>query len=193
MVELGVPERYFDAHFRLVRVVERPGDVRVIWKYSLNGYETSVTDTIGYYTADNKTRVYVHSLKTTLGAAREITRTVPRAQARAELQKCLGRYTAESVLFTKLPGEKTAALYLTARTRVERKRESEEEREKEKARAKAAEKTPPPAAQAGRGGTPPPRKMPSEEEENEKRPPIYVGYINLETGKCTKIAAVVAP
>jgi hypothetical protein len=192
MIELGVPERYFDAHFRLVRVVDRPGDVRVVWKYSLNGYETSLTDSIGYYTADNKARVYVHSLKTTLGAARDITRTLPRAQARAELQKCLGRHTSEAVMFTKLPAEKTAALYLTARTRAAAKPKSEQEREREKARAKAVEKPAPPA-QAGRGGAPPPRKLPSEEDEDEKRPSIFVGYVNLETGKCTKIAAQAAP
>src|SRR5687767_13187420 len=39
----GVSERYFDRHFKLVQLVDKPADMRVVWRYSVNGYTTTVT------------------------------------------------------------------------------------------------------------------------------------------------------
>jgi hypothetical protein len=198
ILESGVSATYFDAHFKLVRLIEKPGDLRVVWKYAVNGYETTLTDSVGYYTAENQRRVQIHSIKESLGAAREITKTVPRQKARDALRECLGKYTGESVMLTRLGHDKGAALYLTAHTASATGR-SEEEREKEREREKAREREPAQKAAASKksgqpAGPPPPSPRPSEGEDEEKeRAPIYIGYVNLETGKCTKLKAAASP
>jgi hypothetical protein len=189
VVATGISGPYFDRHFKLVRIIDEPGDRRILWKYTVNGYETTVTDTVGYHTEGGR-RVDVHSIADTVGRTRDITRTIPRERARRALRECLGRYTGESVVFTTLGASRQAGLYLTAHT-VSKIRESAEERARELEREKARSKVPAPT-QTAPGGPPPPRARPVEGED-EKGPPVYIGYVDLETGKCSKVQARAAP
>lgn len=39
IIETGFSEAYFDKHLRIVATFDKPGDIRVVWRFSLNGYE----------------------------------------------------------------------------------------------------------------------------------------------------------
>ena len=182
LVATGLSERYFDAHFKLVRVVDKAGDRRVVWKYTVNGYETTVVDSVGFYSEGGR-RVDVHSFANTLGKTRDIARTIARAEARKKLGECLGSHGSEAVVFTRLAPSQEAGLYLTSQSpppppgkKPGAKAEANVSREVKP--AAQAQSTPP--------GSPPPRKR-VEEGPRPKRPPTYVGYVNLETGECTKV------
>jgi hypothetical protein len=54
IIQTGVSESYFDRHFTLMKAVNQPGDRRVVWKFAINGYETFVSDQLGYYTEKGK-------------------------------------------------------------------------------------------------------------------------------------------
>jgi hypothetical protein len=193
----GLSARYFDEHFRLVRAVDRPGDRRVTWRYRIGGYETTVDDAIGFTTESGR-RTPVHGITAKLGTTREIVKTIARASARDALRACLGKYRGESVVFTTVGSDRRATLYLTGHTAPDRdEKEREREREKEKERERERERrdrvaAPPPAAHP-QGTPPPPRRRPNEEDEEGERRPIYIGYVDLETGKCTKVAAMATP
>jgi hypothetical protein len=176
IIDTGFSPAYFDRHFKLVEAIEKPGDIRVVWKFSLNGYETLVSDAIGYYTGANQQRVYVHSVRNTIGGARDITRTISRRKARVLMRSCLGSYRGEAVTLMRLsPGEKVS-LYLTAQSanRVSSYRETQ-------SRANADK-------EVNRGNP----DIDIRERETIQNP-TYLGYINLETGKCSKGKALAAP
>ena len=80
IIETGFSEAYFDKHFRISATFDRPGDTRVVWRFSIDRYEVVVTDAVGFYIQSQK-RVYVHSVKNTLGATHDISRTISKARA----------------------------------------------------------------------------------------------------------------
>jgi hypothetical protein len=170
IIETGFSEAYFDKHFRVVAAFDRPGDTRVVWKFSVNGYETTISDAIGYYT-DNQRRVFVHSVKNTLGATRDISRTISRRRARALMSSCVGRYTGEAVALMRLsPGERMS-LFLTAHSISRRRRSARSDAERINGRA-------------------PENDVPEREKTNR---PMSLGYINIETGKCSRGRAIATP
>ena len=178
IIETGFSEAYFDKHFRIVATFDKPGDIRVVWRFSVNGYETTVSDAVGYYT-DHQRRIYVHSIKNTLGSARDITMTISRRRARALMRSCLGRYAGEAVALMSLSPGEAVSLYLTAHSlnRVgvnggQRQRDTDVEK--------------------GVNRRNPGVDVP-ERERTGKHQPIYLGYINLETGRCSKGQAIAAP
>jgi hypothetical protein len=178
IIETGFSARYFDEHFRPVETFDKPGDMRVVWRFSIDGYAVKVTDALGYYT-ENQRRIYVHSVKNTLGETRDISRTIPRRRARALMRTCLGRHAGETTVLMRLSPTEKASLYLTAhsiigsaRNRVERSRET---------------------TSGGRVSNQNQQRDEPEREVFDPRRPMSLGYINLETGKCTRGRAVATP
>ncbi len=174
----GISASYFNKHFQLASVVNRPGDQRIVWRYSINGYETTVNDTVGYYTTPTGKRVNQHAIKDTLAAAHDIERTITRRQAERALRACIGAHDSASVVFgvSAIPGHTTLNLTATSRSRPRHERRNE-----------ARER----AAQAQRA----PKRDPNldrieEGDEGGEGPPLYVGFVNLETGRCTKGRAI---
>lgn len=112
IVRTGISESYFDRHFKLVRVVNQPGDRRVIWKYSINGYETIVSDVLGFYSESGK-RIDVHSVATTLQKTTEIRRTISKSSANQIMRRCIGTFAYPSVEY-RWSGSGTARLVMVA-------------------------------------------------------------------------------
>ena len=166
ILETGISERYFDKHFRLARVVAEEGDRRVEWKFSLGGYEVLLVDEVGFHTTESGERVDVHSIKNELFSAYDIKRTIPKRRAEAALKTCIGDYTDLAVVYRALNAPGKAGLYLTARAKVEPDGEEEEERRGERE---------------------------GEDEHEVEGIAFNVGYINLETGKCTVEKGQVTP
>ncbi len=164
ILETGISERYFDKHFRLARVVAEEGARRVDWKFSLGGYEVLLVDEVGFHTSESGERVDVHSIKNELFSAYDIKYTIPKRRAEAALKSCIGEYTDASVVYRALKAPGKAGLYLTARAKVEPDGEKRREREEE-----------------------------DEPEDEVEGVTFNVGYINLETGKCTVEKGQVTP
>jgi hypothetical protein len=178
IIETGFSTRYFDEHFRLEETFDKPGDMRVVWRFSMNEYAVRVTDALGYY-SENQKRIYVHSVKNTLGETRDISRTIPRRKAQALMRTCLGRHAGEATVLMRLSPTEKASLYLTAhsiigsdRNRAERTRETTSDQRVSKQNPQSDE---------------------PEREVIKPRRPMYLGYINLETGKCSRGRAVATP
>ncbi len=175
IIETGFSEAYFDKHFRISATFDRPGDTRVVWRFSINRYEVVVTDAVGFYIQSQK-RVYVHSVRNTLGATHDISRTISKARAEALMKTCLGRYADEAAVLLRLsPVEKTS-LYLTAHSIIGTG-----------PRGRSREK------ESGRTENKHPEIDQPESEVTKPRGPMRIGYINLETGKCTTGLARATP
>jgi hypothetical protein len=160
-------EGYFDRHFKLVKVINQPGDRRVIWSFSLNEYSTTVNDVLGYYTANGK-QVDVHSVTSTLGSTSEIKRTISRKKASQLMQRCIGRFVAPAVEFRSTPSG-TATIVLTAEAVPHAARPE----------PKKLPESPAPEPEVQTEGDLIRKK-------GKKLPPIKVGAIDLQTGKCTQ-------
>src|SRR5947209_2141651 len=92
IIAQGISEIYFDAHFKVLKVVDAPGDRRIVWRFEVNGHEALVNDTVGYYT-DARGRVFdTHSIAGALPAAHDITRTISRRRAEQLMRACIGRF-----------------------------------------------------------------------------------------------------
>jgi hypothetical protein len=173
IVRSGMSPAYFDRHFTLVQVVDRSGDRRVVWSFSVNEYATTVTDALGYYTANGK-RIDTHSVTTTLRATSDIIRTISRRKANQIMQQCIGAYRNPSVEY-RAGDARSARLFLTAESvpktkPLNEKRGEEEEREARERQSK-------------------PKRSDAdviEDEDEDHGPPIIVGSVDLQTGKCTK-------
>lgn len=177
----GISETYFDTHFKLLSVVDKPSDRRVMWQFSVNQHQTVITDAIGFYT-EGKKRIDTHSVAKSLGQTSEIQRTLTRERALRILKACIGPFEEPSVTYGPVNGRAELLLVAAARTAPEKTSESEKEREREreerdKRRADAA-------------GT---DVLENEEEEGRRRAPIVLGAVNLTTGKCTKGTAQTTP
>lgn len=178
----GISEPYFKAHFKLLSVVDKPSDRRVMWQFSVNEYQAVVTDAIGYNTQDGK-QIDLHSVGKALGQTSEIGRTVTRARALKILKACIGPHETPSVTYGPVDGRAELLLVASARVPAEKaknEREKEREREREERNKRKAEA-------AGIDA------LAKQEEEGEGGAPIILGAVNLRTGKCTKGAALSSP
>jgi hypothetical protein len=181
IIETGISEPYFDEHFQLIKVIDQPGDRRIVWKYSVNEYEATVNDAVGYYTGKDGVRVDTHSIKQMLGSTHDIKKTISRKQAESIMKRCIGSYTTPSVIFRSVSGK--ASLYMMGSS-VSKKRDSDEKREEERRKRESEKK-----AQKDKAAELDTLK----EEDDEGERPSYFGLVNLETGKCTRGKAIVAP
>jgi hypothetical protein len=178
----GISEPYFNTHFKLLSVVDKPSDRRVMWQFSVNQHQAIVIDAIGYYTEGAK-RIDTHSVAKTLGQTSEITRTLTRARALRVLKSCIGPFEEPSLSYGPVDGRAELLLIASARTPPQNKKsESEKERERER---EARDKR-----RADAAGT---DVLENEEKERHGRSPIVLGAVNLRTGKCTKGAALTTP
>ena len=165
----GITPTYFSKHFRVQQVVNKTGDRRVVWKFSINEYDTIIVDSIGYYTEGGK-RVNVHGVESLLLATSDITRTISKARALKIMKSCLGAF-ANPVVEYKADGSRKAVLVLNAHS---------------------IPKSDSPAPNP----TPESKKTEASPDQNDRdriregrqkpRPPIELGSVNLETGKCVK-------
>jgi|SRR5215204_3590714 len=181
IIATGVSEQYFKSHFKLFRVVNQPADRRVMWQFSLNEYQAFIKDSIGYY-MQGSTRVNTHNISETLGKTLDITRTIRRARALLLMKKCIGSFSDSSVEYRPINGRAELLLVAAANPRLN-EREREEAREREKEEQKKAIKR---STHVGNDEI-------ESEEEDTKIPPVIFGYINLQTGKCTKGAGLSSP
>ena len=171
ILKTGMSEPYFNKHFRLVEVIDKPGDRRVVWKFLVSGYEATINDSIGYYTEAGK-RIDVHSVENVLMSTSDINRTISRARADRVLRACLGKFTDAAIEY-RAGSSGRAELVLTAASVPRSRRSPERERKRKKAEkaSKSAQKI---------------ETDVIEEEDDKDRGPIYIASVNLETGKCTK-------
>lgn len=180
ILETGLSEPYFDAHFKLLNVIDKPSDRRVVWQFSVDQYQAVLNDAIGYYT-DGAKRVNTHSIAKSLGQTTEIRRTISRARALRLMKSCIGNFDTPAVEYGPVNGRAELLLVANARTQAESKTEREREREREREEREKRK-----AAAAGTD------VVESEEDEGEIKP-LLLGAINLQTGKCTKGAGMIAP
>jgi hypothetical protein len=129
IIGTGISEPYFKEHFRLDKVVNEAGDRRVEWKYSVNEYETSLVDDVGYYTSPTGKRIDVHSIQNELFSAYDIKQTIPRSKADAALQSCIGEHRDTQVVYRALKAPGKAGLYLTARSTAMPEDEKDKDKE----------------------------------------------------------------
>ena len=176
VISTGITPAFFDAHFSVARVVDSPGDRRVVWRLSVGGHTTTVNDSVGFYTEGGR-RVDTHSVAATLSKTEDITRTITRRRAEQLMRRCIGRFSNPQVEYRAHGDEGRAALLLTAHrvlppppeSRAARARTGSEERE---ARERAQTESPTQhdkVRSKGRG----PSSV------------ILLGAVDLITGECT--------
>ncbi|HWS87295.1 MAG TPA: hypothetical protein VN282_10040 [Pyrinomonadaceae bacterium] len=174
IIKTGVSPTFFDKHFRVQSVVDRPGDRRVVWRLSVGGYEASVKDSVGFYT-EGARRVDTHSVAATLGETGDITRTITRRRAESLMRRCIGRFTGPQVEYRAHGAGGRAALLLTAHSLVPRRREA-------RARSELEERGRRERARAGGSQT---TDEIGEEDEGGGGPVVVLGAVDLVTGECT--------
>jgi hypothetical protein len=186
IIKTGLSAAFFDEHFRVARVVDRPGDRRVVWRLSVGGYETSVNDSVGFYT-EGARRVDTHSVSATLNTTSDITRTITRRRAETLMRRCIGRFANPQVEYRANGAAGRASLLLTASSLVPRRREEFEreargrearerrEREERERRERERERA---------GGAPAVDEIEAEDEEGEG-PVVVLGAVDLVTGECS--------
>src|SRR5262245_10804919 len=96
IVSTGMSAEYFNAHFKVRSIVDKPSDRRVVWQFSINGYDALVPDSISSYLIGTR-RVDEHGIAYSLGQASEIQRTISRTQALKILKTCIGKFDNPSV------------------------------------------------------------------------------------------------
>ena len=164
-VRSGMSSRYFDRHFTLVKVVNQPGDRRVVWKFSVNGHSTTVTDVLGYYTKDGR-RVDTHSVTAALRATSDINRTISRRKANQIMQQCIGNFRNAVVEF-RAADAGGARLFLTAEALPQNTGQNKDQPTPENPPVESSDADP-------------------IKKKGPRRPAIVVGSVDLQTGKCTK-------
>ncbi len=170
MIGTGFSERYFDQHFKPVRVYNSAGDRRVVWRFRLNGYETLVNDSVGFYTDASGRRVDSHMVSASLGKTRDIRRTIPFSRAQSAMKECIGEYSPGSILLQRFDTDGRVSLVFNAVSLPP-----------------AGEPTPMPSAAGPRPDRPGPGGK-------KKQPFLSIGSIDLETGRCIKgVAQVGSP
>jgi hypothetical protein len=183
ILETGISEPYFEVHFRLVSAIDKTGDRRVVWKFSINEYEATLNDAVGYYTAEDGRRVDVHSIKDALGSSHDIEKTISKKEAERIMNRCIGKHTGVTVVFQALT-KRNAALVMTA-SPVGTSKADKEKREREEKSKNESEK------RFSKKKTPESDTI--REEGDEGGGPSYFGILDLESGRCTKGKAIVAP
>jgi hypothetical protein len=180
ILNTGLSEKYFNDHFKLLSVVDKPSDRRVVWQFSVDQHKAIITDSIGYY-KEGTARVDTHSAGKILGQTSQITRTITRARALRIMKSCIGNFDNPVVEYGPVDGRAELLLIANVRNRlVESKSEREKEREREREEREKQKATTAGTDVIG-------------SEEGEKEPPMIFGFVNLRTGKCTKGAAMTSP
>lgn len=184
IIKTGVSAEFFDQHFRVARVLDRPGDRRVVWRLSVDGHEATINDSVGYYT-EGAGRVDTHSVAATLSETSDITRTVTRRRAEQLMRRCIGRFRDPQVEYRAHGVGRRAALLLTANALVprrheERGREAGERGQREEREREERERR----ERAQSGGAQVVDKVEDEDEEGEG-PVVVLGAVDLVTGECT--------
>ena len=169
ILRTGITPTYFSKHFRVQQVVNKTGDRRVVWKFSINEYDTIIVDSIGYYTEAGR-RINVHGVEGLLLATSDIKRTISKARALKIMKSCLGAF-ANPVVEYKADGSRKAVLVLNAHSIPK----SDSSAPKATSESKKTEASP---ERNDRDRIREGRQKP--------RPPIELGSVNLETGKCVK-------
>lgn len=178
IIETGFSERYFDAHFKPVKVHNSPGDRRVVWRFRLDGYEVIINDSIGFYTDARGRRVDSHMVGAALGRTRDIRRAISFPRAQRAMKACIGDYSPGSILLQRFDADGRVSLVFSA---VSLPPPAEPA-----SAASAGQSTPPP---------PPARQLPEGVRPGGKKKPFLgIGTIDLETGRCTRgVAQVGSP
>ena len=177
IIATGISESYFNSHFTLLKVFNQTADRRVMWKFVVNGYESIINDSIGSTSIGSK-QINVHSVSRSLGQTTEITQTISRTRALRALKSCIGSYSEPYVEFGQVNGHAELFLVGTQKPKVARRERQEIEREREEAEARARRT----------GAT----DVIENEEGEKQKSPVIIGYINLQTGKCTRGKGVLA-
>lgn len=175
IIGTGLSAAFFDRHFRVARVIDRPGDRRVVWLMSVGGYEATVNDSVGYYTEGGR-RVDTHSVAATLSETSDITRTLTRARAERLMRRCIGRYDDAQVEYRAHGPQARAALLFTASRLVPPPPESPAARaRREKAERETAQSQVPDD----------PQRDPLRKKKGGPSPVLLLGAVDLVTGECT--------
>lgn len=180
ILKTGISENYFTAHFKLLNVIDKPSDRRVMWQFAINQHQAVISDSIGYYT-DGAKRINTHSVEKVLGQTSEIRRTLTRSRALRIMRSCIGGFENPVVEYGPVNGRAELLLVAYASPKVEQKSEREKERERAQ-----EERDKQKAAAAG-------ADVIESEEEDKPRPPLIFGAVNLQTGKCTKGEGLTSP
>lgn len=175
LLAAGMSEDYFDRHFKLLRVMNKPSDRRVVWLFKVNEYEALVNDTVGFYADERGRHVYTHSIANSIGEARDIKRTISRRRAERIMRRCIGEFQNESVAYQSFGPEGRAALVFTA---ISLPSADSTTKAKTGSVAPPSSSTPP----AKEDGNPYDYVKPG----GKKKPFLLTGSVNLETGRCTK-------
>ena len=186
IIKTGMSETYFNKHFHIVQVVDNPADRRVVWRFALNEYEAIVNDSIGYHT-EGGIRKDIHGVASLFSSTSDIERTITRQKADRIMRACLGEFGSTAIEYRADDSGK-AGLFLTAASIPKPKRLSRKETADRKRKLEEAESREK-AAKEKRGN----ETDVVDEEEGEDRPPIFLGSVNLETGKCRKGIAQAGP
>ena len=176
IIAAGLSPEFFDAHFRLEKVFAKPADRRVVWRLRVGEYETTVNDSVGSYTDEKGVRRDAHSITGRLSPASDIGPTIPKRRAERLMKACIGEYQSEAVVYQPFGSPPRAALVFTAMSLPE----------PQKPAAKGSTTTPP-ATPTGGGATPPtlaPAQSDTIRQGGKKPPPLRIGMIDLETGRC---------
>jgi hypothetical protein len=180
IIKTGISAAFFDEHFRVARVVDRPGDRRVVWRLSVGGHEASVNDSVGFYT-EGARRLDTHSVAATLSETSDITRTITRRRAETLMRRCIGRFRNAQVEYRAHVAGGRAALLLTAHSLVPRRRK-EHKRDGRAARERREREER--ERRARTGGSQASDEVGAEDEEGEG-PVVVLGAVDLVTGQCT--------
>jgi hypothetical protein len=184
IIKTGISAAFFDEHFHVARVVDRTGDRRVMWRFSVGGYEATVNDSVGYYT-EGALRVDTHSVAATLPATSDITRTITRRRAELLMRRCIGSFINPQVEYRAHSADGRAALLLTAHSLVPRRREEHEYEGRRRAARERREKDERERrARAQTGGLQAADEVEAEDEEGEG-PVVVLGAVDLVTGECS--------
>lgn len=175
IIDTGFSAAYFDQHFKLLDVIDKPGDLRVIWQFSADGYRLRITDAVGFAVAAGGKKTYLHSVGNNLGATRNIGKTISKQRAQALMRTCIGKFASDSVVLMKLDKDRTASLYLMAYSARGKSREDRDQDRNERDKSRPADAQDRPPLESGQDR------------------PLKIGYINLETGKCSQGEATVTP
>jgi hypothetical protein len=195
VVAAGISEVYFDEHFALFKIFNAPGDRRVLWRFRVNGYEAFVSDTVGFYIGADGRRVDTHSIASALPAAHDITRTITRLRAERIMRSCISPFDGGAVVYQATGAPARASLVFTAASIPRRKSRAElkrEEREREKREEREREEQERAAKREGRHNARRETDLIKEEDEG-GGPTIFIGSVDLETGRCTKGRALAGP
>jgi hypothetical protein len=176
IINTGLSDPYFRAHFTLLQVVNKAADRRVTWQLSIQGHRAVVKDSIGFYT-EGPNRIHTHSVTQALGQTSEIVKTIPRTRALKIMKTCIGTFSFPVVEYGPVDGH--AELLMVAHSRLPH--EAAEVRERKGAeRSKHSKEL---------GAV---DEIESEGDEKNRRK-LIMGFVNLQTGRCTKGAGVIAP